>query len=92
MNQAKQAETFEQILLAHTAMCYSVALALTRDPYQARDLTREVVTCAWGLRDTANAKTRIKTKLLTALRGRFIQHYRHPTCRLVKTMALAKRS
>ena len=90
MKQAEQAETFEQVLLSHVEMCYSVALALTRDPYDARDLTRDVVTWAWHLRDSADGKMGIKVKLLTALRERFLQHYRHPTFSLGNKSALAR--
>ena len=78
MKQAELAETFEAVLLSYVDMCYSVAFALTRDPYDARDLARDVVTWAWLLHDSAEGKSGIKMKLLTALRRRFLQHYRHP--------------
>ena len=74
MKQAEHAETFEEVLLLHTKMCYSVALALTRDPHRARDLTRHVLTSAWELRDSARSED-VKRKLLEALRERFLQDY-----------------
>jgi len=79
MKSAGQAESFEQILLSYVDMCYAVALALTRNPYDARDLTREVVTWAWLLRDRADCRRGIKRKLLAALRERFLQNCRHTT-------------
>ncbi len=75
MRKPDPAESFEQILLDHVGMCYSVALTLTRDAYDARELTQEVVTWAWHLRGTANGTTGIKMKLLTALRERALQQY-----------------
>jgi DNA-directed RNA polymerase specialized sigma24 family protein len=76
MKQTEQAETFEQVLLSYADLCYSVALALTRDPHDARDLARKVMIWAWHLRGNAGAETNIKMRLLTALRKEFLQHYR----------------
>lgn len=75
MRKSEPAESFEQILLDHVNMCYSVALALTRDPYDARELTQEVLTWAWHFRDTENSSAGIKMKLLRALRERSRQQY-----------------
>ncbi len=69
----EQAEAFEQVLLAHAEMCYSVALALTRDPEQAQELAGRVLTRAWCLRNSARGRESIKTKLLTALRGKYLK-------------------
>lgn len=43
LKQTQQADRFGQLLLSHVDMCYSVALALTRNPYDARNLSREVL-------------------------------------------------
>ena len=72
MKQATQAEVFEQVLLLHTEMCFSVALALTRNPNRAQDLARHVITEAWQQRDSANGRHDIKKELLTALRRRYL--------------------
>lgn len=78
MKQAEQADAFEQVLLSHTEMCYSVAFALTRNPVRARNLTRNVLTWAWHLRRSADSGKDIKKKLLTALRETFLKDYRQP--------------
>ena len=75
MKQTQEADRFEQLLLTYVEMCYSVALALTRNPYDAQDLARAVVIAAWHLRGNAGARTNIKMKLLTALREEFLHHY-----------------
>ncbi|MBI5091842.1 MAG: hypothetical protein HZB26_05280 [Candidatus Hydrogenedentes bacterium] len=92
MKQATQVESFERALLAHVEVCYSVALALTRDPYDARDLTRDVVTWAWNRRKSADGNTGIKRKLLTALRARFLQDYRRRAFGLGNQAPFAERS
>ncbi len=76
MKQAEQADAFEQILLSHTEMCFSVALALTRNPVRARNLTRNVLTWAWHLRGRADSDKDIKKKLLTTLRESFLKDCR----------------
>jgi DNA-directed RNA polymerase specialized sigma24 family protein len=73
--QAAEAKTFEQVLLSHAELCYSVALALTRDPYRAQDLARHALTWAWHLRDSADGKENIKKRLLEVLRERFLLCY-----------------
>ncbi len=76
MNKEHLTENFEQVLLSYTEMCYSVALALTRNPVHARDLTRNVLTWAWhGCDRRADTRT-IKAKLLTVLRETYLQEYR----------------
>lgn len=73
----KHTNTFEQTLLSYVEMCYAVALALTRNPEDARNLTREALLCVWHLRDRADAQKSIKETLLKVLRERFLQYYRH---------------
>jgi len=68
MKHVEQTAVFEQVLLSHTEMCYSVALALTRNPNRAQDLARRVIIEAWQQGDSTNGRNGIKTKLLTALR------------------------
>jgi DNA-directed RNA polymerase specialized sigma24 family protein len=81
IKQAEHTETFEQVLLSYAERGYAVAFALTRDPDRARDLARHVLTSAWHLRDGTHGKREIKTKLLTALRNRFLKNYNQTPCR-----------
>ena len=85
MKQAKQVENFELVLLSYVDLCYAVALALTRNQDDACNLTRDVMTWAWNLRDSSDSKTGMKMRLLTALRERFLQHYRRPELSLAGT-------
>lgn len=80
MKQTEQLKAFEQVLLSHTEMCYSVALALTRNPDRARDLTRNVLTWAWHLRSSADGEKDVKKKLLIALRKGFLKNYLQAPC------------
>jgi len=82
MKQAEHAEAFEEVLISHAEMCYSVAFALTRNPHRAQDLARHVLTWAWHLRDSARAEKDIKKKLLKVLRERFMHYYRQVPCSL----------
>jgi DNA-directed RNA polymerase specialized sigma24 family protein len=75
MNQVKHTETFDEVLLSHVEMCYSVALALTCNPHRAQDLASHVLTRAWRLRDNLDGKKDIKRTLLKALRRRFLHYY-----------------
>jgi DNA-directed RNA polymerase specialized sigma24 family protein len=75
IKQDKHTEAFEQLLLSYSEMCYSVALALTHNPEDAGDLTREVLICAWHRRDADDATIGIKSQLLTALRKSFLHDY-----------------
>lgn len=83
--QAEQTETSEQVLLSYVEMCYSVALALTRDPNRAEGLARSVLAEAWHLRDTVLDKKDIKRNLLTALRKNFLNDH----CRVDTSPSLA---
>lgn len=92
MKQAVQTETFEQVLFDYVDMCYSVALTMTRNPQDARELTRYVMTRAWRRRDSADARTGIKMKLLTAIRERYLQYYRHAPFKPGSKAARAERN
>lgn len=76
MTQAERVKVFEDVLLSYVEVCYAVAHTLTRNPKVARDLTREVMTWAWQLRESADAETNIKNRLLSELRARFKKGYR----------------
>ena len=82
VQQVKQPEEFEQVLLSYVDMCYSVAFALTRNPHRAQDLARYVLTRAWHMRDDIDSRLTIKQDLLKALRERFLQHYCQSPCSL----------
>jgi len=84
MEQTKNAEAFEQVLLSHVDMCYMVACALTRNQEDARELTREVLIWAWRHRNGADIMTDIKKKLLAELRKKFLRDYRQ-TARCLRT-------
>jgi hypothetical protein len=73
MKRVRHAEDFEQILLAYVQTCYSTALGLTHNPDHARDLTLRVLTWAWCNSCRTDCERDIKTKLLAALRERFLQ-------------------
>ena len=73
--QAKPGDPFEEILLSYTDMCYSVALALTRNPRQAQDLATHVLTRAWLRRHRSDSVKDIKKNLLRELREQFLHHY-----------------
>ncbi len=73
---ANPSETFGQLLLAHVALCYSVSLALTRDQETAQKLTLDVMRWAWHAHDDADDTAGIKTKLLSALRAKYLSDYR----------------
>jgi hypothetical protein len=62
-------------------MCYSVALALTRDPILGQRLARATLLWAWQ-RQAATGDLGggdIKMALLRELRGRFLRDY-YPAC------------
>jgi len=73
--QAEHTGAFEQGLLSYTEMCYSVALALTRDSHQAQELATRVLTWACQQRDGAHGGKDTKKRLLRELREQFLQHY-----------------
>ena len=74
----------EQVLLSHVDLCYSVALALTRDPACGQRLARETLLWAWQrqARMGASADGDIKRTLLKELRRRFLNefHASHVGC------------
>jgi DNA-directed RNA polymerase specialized sigma24 family protein len=90
MKQAEHAEAFEQVLISYAEMCYSVAFALTRNPHQAQDLARHVLTWAWHLGDSADVEKGIKKRLLNVLRERFLQDYYQVPCSFTNEAALAE--
>ena len=92
MKQAEHAEAFEEVLISHAEMCYSVAFALTRNPHRAQDLARHVLTWAWHLRDSADGDKDIRKKLLKVLRERFLQYYCQVPCSLRNHAAFAERA
>ena len=68
----------EDVLLSHVEMCYSVALALTRDPARGQRLARETLLWAWRQQATTGSLgggKDIKMALLSDLRGRFLSDY-----------------
>jgi len=73
MNQNAKTNEFEKVLLEHTEMCYTVALAMTQNRKEARRLTYDVLSWAWQFHTIAGEHTRIKAKLLDELRRRHIQ-------------------
>lgn len=92
MTRKTQAEVFEQVLLSYAEMCYAVALALTHDRDDARDLALEVLTETWNLRQKANVKKHIKCTLLVALRKKFLEEYWQNTGSNRNEPAFAERS
>lgn len=76
-------ESFERFLLSQVEVCYSAALALTRDPYDARDLTRAAVTNVWYLHDSSRGDSSIVMELLAVLRRRFIAAHCGTPCKVV---------
>lgn len=91
MTQAEHTEAFEKALLSYAEMCYSVALTLTRNPVDARYLTRDVLVETWHLNDYAYDKKNIKKRLLTMLRAKFKEDYCAPEHGPSKCVALAHR-
>jgi hypothetical protein len=71
----------EQVLLSHVEMCYSVALALTRNPILGQRLARATLLWAWQNQAAAGELGRgdVKMALLRELRSRFLKEY-HPAC------------
>jgi len=87
----KQAVNFERVLLSHVEMCYSVALALTRNPDRAKALARYALTWAWRRCESPDDQKDIKRKLLKVLREWFLQYCCHTPCSLRNEAALAER-
>jgi hypothetical protein len=70
----------EQVLLSHVEMCYSVALALTRDPILGQRLARATLLWAWQRQaTTGDLGGDVKMALLRELRSRFLRDY-YPAC------------
>lgn len=71
----------ERELLSHVDMCYSVALALTRDPLLGQRLAR--ATLLWAWQRQAKGKDLdaggVKMALLKNLRGRYLHDF-YPAC------------
>lgn len=71
------ANELEQVLLSYAELCYSVSLALTRNPSNARELTEHVLTGAWHRYSHEEGKTVTKQDLLNRLRERYLKYYRY---------------
>jgi hypothetical protein len=71
----------ERALLTHVEMCYSVALALTRDPVLGQRLARETLLWAWQCQGQMGGLggDHVKMALLKNLRSRFLHKY-YPAC------------
>jgi len=70
----------EQVLLSHVEMCYSVALALTRDPILGQRLARATLLWAWQRQaTTGDLGGDVKMVLLRELRSRFLRDF-YPAC------------
>ena len=87
----KQTEAFETLLLSYVDMCYAVALALTHNHADAKDLTLEVLEWAWQIRNREDAAKSIKKTLLAAMRQQFIENYRKPLWTQKQHAAIAER-
>jgi len=67
---------FEQALLSHLEMCYSVALTLTRNMSQALALTKDTLLWAWELDGEPRNAGAMKMALLSELRSRYLRDYK----------------
>ena len=67
---------FEQTLLFHVELCYSVAFALTRDPDRALVLAKETLQWAWQRGERMADTGSLKMSLLSELRGRYRRNCR----------------
>ena len=67
---------FEQALMSHVEMCYSVALALTKSPKRAAELARETLSWAWQSNGGAWDAHSMKMALMSDLRDRYLHHDR----------------
>lgn len=73
---AERSKDFEEEIIGHMDMLYGVALRLTRDPADARDLQQDVLLRALRFHDKFKKGTYAKAWLLTILRNTFINDYR----------------
>lgn len=76
MNQHTNMRELEKDLLSYTEMCYSVALALTHDRFEAEDLARHVLMRAWLTHNRPGSHRVTKEYLLTGLRKRYLEDRR----------------
>ena len=67
---------FEDTLLLHVELCYSVAFALTRDPDRALVLAKETLQWAWQRGERMADTGSLKMSLLSELRGRYMRNCR----------------
>ncbi len=65
----------EQLLLSHLELCYSVALALTRNVNLALALTKDTLLWAWQRNDGSWDEDIMKKSLLRELRDRYLRDY-----------------
>lgn len=67
----------EQVLLSHVDLCYSVALALTRDPASGQRLARATLLWAWQRQMETGplGGGDVKMALLRDLRSRFLKDF-----------------
>ncbi len=72
---------FEERVLDNTGVMYAVALRLTRNAVDARDLTQSAIVKALLLHGTFETGTHMKVWLLTILRNTFIDKYRNTVSR-----------
>lgn len=70
------ANELEWILLSYAELCYSVSLALTHNPGNARELSENVLTWAWHRYRHDVDKAVTKQMLLNRLRERYLKYYR----------------
>ncbi len=78
---ANRPQAFEEQVLAHVGLMYSVALRLTRNAADAEDLTQNALVKALRFHDKFQEGTYIKAWLLTILRNTFINEYRRKVSR-----------
>ena len=71
-----RSEAFDREIVEHMETLYGVALRLTRDPADARDLQQDALVRALRFRDKFKEGTYAKAWLLTILRNIFINEYR----------------
>ena len=72
----ERSEAFEREIVEHMETLYGVALRLTRDPAEARDLQQDALVRALRFHDKFKEGTYTKAWLLTILRNIFINEYR----------------
>ncbi|MBI4559854.1 MAG: sigma-70 family RNA polymerase sigma factor [Candidatus Hydrogenedentes bacterium] len=71
-----RSEEFEQLVLEHCDLLYTVALRLTHNPADAEDLVQNTLVKAMRFHHRFKKGTYIKAWLLTILRNTFINDYR----------------